>query len=86
MHSSGMTDTSFPRIPFGGEERTHGRRESQNIRRRRDIGILARRQTQDDGSAELTAHRMAFCGAASARAADGLIVLPLFRRRRTGEL
>ncbi|MCP1783343.1 hypothetical protein J2R91_009855 [Bradyrhizobium japonicum] len=29
---------------------------------------------------------MDFCRAASARAADCLIVLPLFRRRHTGEL
>src|SRR3954467_4870698 len=35
-------------IPFVAEERTHGRRERQNIWRRCDIGILAWCQMQDD--------------------------------------
>ena len=65
-------------IPFVGEERAHGRRERQNIWRRRDIGILAWGQMQDDRPAERIAQRMDFCRAASARAADGLIVLPPF--------
>lgn len=65
-------------IPLVGEERAHRRRERQNIGRRRDIGILAWSQMQDDRSAERIAQRMDFCGAASARAADGLIVLPPF--------
>ena len=73
-------------IPFVGEERAHGRRERQNIWRRRDIGILAWGQMQDDRPAERIAQRMDFCRAAPARAADCLIVLPLFRRRHTGEL
>ena len=65
-------------IPFVAEERAHGRRERQNIWRRRDIGILAWCQMQDDRPAERIAQRMDFCRAASARAADGLIMLPPF--------
>ena len=65
-------------IPFVGEERAHGWRERQNIGRRRDIGILAWGQMQDDRPAERIAQRMDFCRAASARAADCLIVLPPF--------
>ena len=64
--------------PFVGEERAHGRRERQNIGRRRDIGILAWSQMQDDRPAERIAQRMDFCRAASARAADCLVVLPPF--------
>jgi hypothetical protein len=63
-------------IPFVGEERAHGRRQRQNVRRRRDIRILALGEMQDDRPAERIAQRMDFCRAASARAADGLIVLP----------
>ena len=65
-------------IPFVGEERAHGRRERQNIWRRRDIGILAWCQMQDDRPAERIAQRMDFCRAAASRAADCLIVLPPF--------
>ena len=65
-------------IPFVAEERAHGRRERQNIGRRRDIGILARGQMQNDRPAERIAQRMDFCRAAPARAADCLIVLPPF--------
>jgi len=65
-------------IPFVAEERAHGRRERQNIWRRRDIGILAWCQMQDDRPAERIAQRMDFCRAAPARAADCLIVLPPF--------
>ena len=65
-------------IPFVSEERAHGRGERQNIGRRRDIGILAWGQMQDDRPAERIAQRMDFCRAASARAADCLIVLPPF--------
>ncbi|MEY9400706.1 hypothetical protein ABIF66_000520 [Bradyrhizobium japonicum] len=73
-------------IPFVGEEHAHGGRERQDIGSRSDIGILAWSQMQDDRPAERIAQRMDFCRAASARAADCLIVLPLFRRRHTGEL
>ena len=65
-------------IPFVAEERAHGRRERQNIGRRRDIGILAWGQMQDDRPAERIAQRMDFCRAAASRAADDLIVLPPF--------
>ena len=65
-------------IPFVAEERAHGRRERQNIWRRRDIGILAWCQMQDDRPAERIAQRMNFCRAAASRAADCLIVLPPF--------
>jgi len=65
-------------IPFVSEERAHGRSERQNVGRRGDIGILAWGQMQDDRPAERIAQRMDFCGAASARAADCLIVLPPF--------
>ena len=61
-------------IPFVSEECAHGRRERQNIGRRHDIGILA----WDDRPAERIAQRMDFCRAASARAADCLVVLPPF--------
>jgi hypothetical protein len=67
-----------PVVPFVGEERAHGRRKRQNIWRRRDIGILAWGQMQDDRPAERIAQRMDFCRAASTRPADGLIVLPPF--------
>ena len=65
-------------VPFVGEERAHGWRERQNIGRRSDIGILAWGQMQNDRPAERIAQRMDFCRAASARAADCLIVLPPF--------
>ena len=65
-------------IPFVSEERAHRRRERQNIGRRRDISILAWGQMQDDRPAERIAQRMDFCRAASARAADCLVVLPPF--------
>lgn len=65
-------------IPFVCKERAHGRRERQNIGRRRDIGILAWGQMQDYRPAERIAQRMDFCRAASTRAADCLIVLPPF--------
>lgn len=65
-------------ISFVSEERAHGRRERQNIGRGRDIGILAWGQMQDDRPAERITQRMDFCRAASARAADCLIVLPPF--------
>jgi hypothetical protein len=39
-------------IPFVSEERAHGRSERQNVGRRRDIGILAWGQMQDDRPAE----------------------------------
>ena len=65
-------------IPFIGQERAHGRRERQNIWRRRDIGVLARGQMQDDRPAERIAQRMYFRRAASTRPADRLIMLPPF--------
>ena len=65
-------------IPFVAEERAHGRRDRQNMWRRRDIGILAWCQMQDDRPAERIAQRMDFCRAAGSRAADCLIVLPPF--------
>jgi xanthine dehydrogenase iron-sulfur cluster and FAD-binding subunit A len=39
-------------IPFVGEERAHGWCERQHIGRRRDIGILAWSQVQNDRPAE----------------------------------
>ena len=51
-------------IPFVGEERAHGWRKCQDIGRRRDIGILAWCQMQDDRPAERIAQRMDFCRAA----------------------
>lgn len=65
-------------IPFVGEERTHGWGERQDIGRGGDIGILAWSQMQDDRSAERIAQRVDFCRAASARAANCLIVFPPF--------
>jgi hypothetical protein len=65
-------------IPFVGEERAHGWGERQDIGRRSNIGVLTWGQMQDDRPAERIAQRMDFCRAASARAADCLIVLPPF--------
>jgi hypothetical protein len=65
-------------ISFVSEKRAHGRRERQNIGRGRDICILTWGQMQDDRPAERITQRMDFCRAASARAADCLIVLPPF--------
>jgi hypothetical protein len=65
-------------VALVGEKRAHGWRECKNIGRRRDICILAWGQMQDNRPAEWIAQRMDFCGAASARAADCLIVLPPF--------
>src|SRR5437588_11284144 len=39
-------------IAFVGEERAHGRRERQNVGRRRNVGILAWGQMEDDRPAE----------------------------------
>lgn len=65
-------------VPFVCEKRAHGWCERQNIGRSSDIGILASGQMPDDRPAERIAQRMDFCRAASARAADCLIVLPPF--------
>jgi hypothetical protein len=65
-------------IAFVGDECAHGWGERQNIRRSSDIGILAWGQMKDDRPAERIAQRMDFCRAATARAADRLIVLPPF--------
>ena len=65
-------------IAFVRDKRAHGRGERQNIGRSCDIGILAWGQMKDDRPAERIAQRMDFCRAASARAADVLIVLPPF--------
>ena len=65
-------------VPLVCEKRAHGWCERQNIGRRRDISILAWGQMQDDRPAERIAQRMDFCRAASARAADCLVVLPPF--------
>jgi hypothetical protein len=65
-------------VAFVGDKRAHGWRERQDIGRRSDIGILAWGQMQDDRPAERIAQRMDFCRAASARAADCLILLPPF--------
>jgi hypothetical protein len=73
-------------VPFVGEKRAHRWCERQNIGRSRDVGILTWGQMQDDRSAERLAQRMDFCRTASPRAADCLIVLPLSRRKHTGEL
>jgi len=65
-------------VPFVGEKRAHRWCERQNIGRSSDVGILTWGQVQDDRPAERIAQRMDFCGAASARAADCLILLPPF--------
>src|ERR1700749_2036014 len=66
-----------PSYPLSARS-AHGRSERQNVGRRRDIGILAWGQMQDDRPAERIAPRMGFWGVGSARAADWLIVLPPF--------
>ncbi len=65
-------------IALVGDERTHRCGERQDIGRSSDIGILAWGQMKDDRPAERIAQRMDFCRAATARAADRLIVLPPF--------
>ena len=65
-------------VALVGEKLAHGWRECQNIGRCSDIGVLAWGQMQDDRPAERIAQRMDFCRAASARAADCLVVLPPF--------
>jgi hypothetical protein len=65
-------------VAFVGDKHAHGWRVRQDIGRRSDIGILAWGQMQDDRPAERIAQRMDFCRAASARAADCLILLPPF--------
>jgi hypothetical protein len=65
-------------VPFVGEKRAHRWCERQNIGRSSDVGILTWGQMQDDRPAERIAQRMDFCGTASARAADCLILLPPF--------
>lgn len=65
-------------MPFVGEERAHGWRKHQNAGRCCNVGILSRSQMQDKRPAERVAQPMDFRRAASARAADGLIVLPPF--------
>ena len=65
-------------VALVGDKRAHGWRERQDIGSCSDIGILAWRQMQDDRPAQRIAQRMDFCRAASARAADCLVVLPPF--------
>lgn len=52
--------------------------ERQDLRRRGDVGILARGQVECDGSAKRITERMDFRGATAARTADRLRALPPF--------
>ena len=65
-------------IALVGEQRTHGGRLRQHIGRRRDVGILAGRQVQDDGPALWIGQSVDFRRASAPRAPDSLCVLPPF--------
>ena len=64
-------------IALVGEKLRHEWRERQDIGRRGNVGILAGGQVKDDWPAERIA-QPGDLGAPTARAADGLILLPPF--------
>jgi hypothetical protein len=73
-------------VAFVGNEGLHGWSERQHIGRSGDIGILAGGEMKDDGSTVRIAQAMDFGRAPAARAADGLILVPLlFRQRHSDE-
>lgn len=65
-------------VALVGEKLRHEWRERQDIGRRDNVGILAGGQVKDDRSAERIAQAMDLGRAPTARAADGLILLPPF--------
>ena len=65
-------------IALVGEKLRHQWRERQDIGRRGNVGILARGQVKDDWPAERIAQPVDLGRAPTARAADGLILLPPF--------
>ena len=65
-------------VAFVSEKRTHRRCFGQYVGRNGNIGVLAWRQVQNDGSALRIAQSVDFRRASAARSADGLSVLPPF--------
>ena len=65
-------------VALVGEKLRHQWRERQDIGRRGNVGILARGQVKDDWPAERIAQPVDLGRAPTARAADGLILLPPF--------
>jgi len=65
-------------VTLVGEKLRHEWRERQDIGRRGNVGILAGGQVKDDWPAERIAQPVDFGRAPTARAADGLILLPPF--------
>ena len=65
-------------VALVGEKLRHKWRERQDIGRRGNVGILARGQVKDDRPAERIAQPVDLGRASTARAADGLILLPPF--------
>lgn len=65
-------------ISFVAKQGAHGRGECQNLRGGSDVGVLASRQMKNDRSAARIAQAMDFGRSPTARAPDGLILLPPF--------
>lgn len=65
-------------VALVGEKLRHQWRERQDIGCRGNVGILARGQVKDDRPAERIAQPVDLGRAPTARAADGLILLPPF--------
>lgn len=65
-------------ISLVGDERAHGRGERQNIGCGGNVGVLAGGQMKNDRPAERIAQTMDFGRAPTARAADGLFIVPPF--------
>src|SRR5260370_2112325 len=65
-------------VALVGEKLRHEGRERQDIGRRGNVRILAQSQVKDDLPAERIAQPVDLARAPTARAADGLILLPPF--------
>ena len=65
-------------VALVGDQLTHGRRLRQHVGRSRDVGVLARRQVQDDRTALWVGQSMDFRRASASRAPDRLCVFPPF--------
>ncbi len=65
-------------VALVGEKLRHEWRERQDIGRRDNVGILARGQVKDDWPAERITQPVDLGRSPTARAADGLILLPPF--------
>jgi hypothetical protein len=65
-------------VAFIGKQPAHSRGQGENIRRRRDVGILTGREMESMWSAERIAQGMDFGRAAPTRSADRLPAFPPF--------